>query len=890
MKNTDSQYEPLQPISSGKAREVISLPPLTEIETPGQKVKEKKVKEKTIEKRKDVPPHKNARAARNYKTFFLLSLTVFILLIGMLVGFAVGILNQYLDKKMPKISYLDDYRPWMPSRMFSGDESRQMVADFFGDGQNRTLVPLSEIPTNLKNALIAIEDKEFYDHPGISLRGFIRAAYKDIKNHNLAQGGSTITMQLAEDLIKNKRLDFELPEMGLKSFQQKIMEILLSLQIEKRFTKNEILEFYLNQVFMGGNIYGMAAAAEYYFDKEISQLSLKECALFAGMQQRPNAFSPTKNPEKAQARTQKVLNDMLDSGFITQAEYEQALNEPFQLNTQGTRRTQIALHPYFSYAVRRQFQERQIVAVDHSPIEVLGRGIDIESTMNVFLQQAAESALKKGIVDHEHARRRLGGKHWGEAGYRGANLNGPDTLQVDEEYDAKITADYNPQEGTVQVTLPNIKKGQGPFSVAVIPDETWLDEFDLLHKDYFIRVKAYQEGNEIRLKLAKDEYVQGSLIAVRPTTGEVLAQVGGYDFNDMKNGGQFIRSVQATTLQPGSAFKPLLYAAALSDPAKHWNITSLLHDIRKEYWSGWTPRNFYNEYFGPVTMNYSLTHSLNAASVWLLDNYKPTRSAGIDYLRTFCRDVFGFTVEEANLSIALGTTGTTPMEVAQAYSVFANQGVYVPLHMVNKVFQRQVAQRKTTDQIYEFKPNEIQQRLSPQVAYLVTSMLRSVVDEGTGQPAKELPFFSVGKTGTTDESTYAWFAGYSKDILCVVYMGYDDFQRSLGSKMTGAKVALPIWIEFMKRAYEIKPELFGEIEPPSGIVFHEVCGDRNSGKLATPQCPSKINLPFEKGAEPLEECSIHGQDSTRPYRNVSNQLILSDQQRTDYDPINLSVE
>lgn len=867
MKNLDSSSKPTGRNSLPDLKtERVQLPAYqvpdhkkTPIKEPSRKVSAKKKKK------------------RYYRTLFFLTLSVLIAWIGALVGLGIGFLNQHLDQMAP-ISYLDEYRPRMLSRLFSGDDPPQLIADFFADGQNRKLVPLSDIPQNMINALLAIEDNEFFSHPGISPRGFIRAAYKDIKNRNLRQGGSTITMQLAEDLIKNQLLDYEIPEMSLKSFSQKIYEIILALQIEKRFTKQEILEFYLNQVFMGGNCYGIAAAAEYYFNKEVPDLSLKECALFAGMQQRPNAYSPTKNTEAAQKRTELVLKSMVRKGYVSQEECDRAIQEPFQLSTKGVSRSQIALFPYFSEAVRRQFLDNTFRTSDDTPINIYGQGIDIESTLQVGIQQAAENALRRGIVQHEHARRTQGGKDWGVRGYRGANTPGESTLKVNAEYDARIVEDYNPQESTIRISLPNVKGGQGPFKVLVNPENTWLDEFDLLHKGYFVRVKSYQEGDEIQFHIAKDEYVQGSLIAVRPSTGEVLAQVGGYDFNDRKNGGQFIRSIQASTLQPGSAFKPLLYTAALASKEKKWTLASTLKDEPKEYWAGWTPRNFYNKYYYSVSMLYALTHSLNAASVWLLDNYKSTRSAGIEHFRSFCRDVFDVPIEESNLSIALGTTGTTPMEIAQAYSVIANEGTFARLHTIKRIFQRRDIQQKQSLLLYEFK-EKFEQRLTPEVAYLATSLMRNVIDEGTGQPAKDLPFFCVGKTGTTDECTYAWFAGYSKDILCVVYMGYDDFRRSLGQRMTGGKVALPVWIDFMTRVYEIRPELFGEITPPPGIVFHNVCSE--SGAIASSECPSRQKYPFEIGVEPPAQCPIHGKDSLRPYRSASNRFILMDRPITD---------
>lgn len=799
------------------------------------------------------------RRRSKWKRIALLLFCMMIMTMGVGAGIAISFLNHYLDQ-LPTIPYLEDYRPWMPSRVFSGDDAHELVADFFSPRQNREVVPLSEIPENLINAVIGMEDYYFYEHPGISPRGFLRAAYADFRAGSLQQGGSTLTMQLAEDLIVNKHVPYEIPEMGLKSFQQKLWEILLALQIEKRYTKNEILEIYLNQVFLGGNIYGVARAGESYFGKEVSELSLKECALFAGMLQRPNAYSPVRYPEAAQRRTELVLRVMRNRGLITPEQYEQAMAEPFRLNTNATRRTQVALYPYFSWGINRQFQDRVITMPNEQPIEIYGQGVDVESTLNTRLQEIAQECLRRGIVQHEHRRRPMGGRDWGRPGYAGVNRSGPSRLKPGQEYDAKILANYDPGAGTIPVTVPNVQDGKGPFTVPVVPNETWLDDFEVLHKDYFVRVKAVQEGDSIQLRLAEDRYVQGSLIAVRPSTGEVLCQVGGYDYYDEKNSGQFIRTLQANMLQPGSAFKPLLYAAALADSKKKWTVASTLLDIEKEYWTNWTPRNYYDRYYGRVTMLYALTHSLNASTVWLLDNYKDTRAAGIESLRRFCREVFDFPVNESNMSIALGTAGCTPYQLAQAYAVLANQGNFVKIHMVNKVYQRQDSRQNYPFVLYEYKPSSnTQTRLSPPVAYLVSYMLRNVVEQGTAKELKNAPFVCYGKTGTTDDCTYAWFAGYTKDLLCIVYLGYDDPQRSLGVKMTGSEAALPIWKDFMTRAYEIHPEWFGEITPPPGIVFRTLC--RESRKIATADCPSKEKYPFVEGTGPVDRCTNHVQDA-----------------------------
>lgn len=785
------------------------------------------------------------------------------------VGIAVGYLNSYLDQ-MPSIPFLEDYRPSMPSQIFSAGPRRALVADFFRDRQNRELVPLNVMPDYLINAVIALEDIRFYEHCGISPRAFIRAAIHDIRTGTLEQGGSTITMQLAEDLIKGGHLEIQLPEMTLKSFRQKIWEVILALQIEKRYTKEKILEIYLNQVFMGGNIYGVARAAESYFGKEVSELNLKECALFAGMLQRPNAYSPTRNLEAAESRTRVVLGEMLEHGFITQEEYDQAAGELFQLNTTATRRAQIQMHPYFTEEIRRRFESGEIEDAKGNPIEIYGQGVDIESTLDLDLQAIAEEAMKRGIRDHEHRRRPMGGKFWGAPGYGRANGDGPRTLTAGHEYDARITGEYDPQSSTIQVSVPNVNGGKGPFTVPVVPDGTWLDEFDLLHPGIFIRVNAVERGGSVALELADDEYVQGALVAVRPSTGQVLALVGGYDFNESS----FIRATQALTVQPGSAFKPFLFAAAICDDKKDWTPTTNLLDVERDYFRGWTPRNFYNRYYGWVSMRYSLVHSLNAASVWLLDNLRPGRMQSIQHFRDFCRRTFELEIDKSNLTIALGTSGTTPYDLAQAYAVLANRGEFMGLHMVERVYQRQDSRHMFQKQLYEFQqPFETRKRMTAEEAYLISYMLNKVVDEGTAEEAKALPFFTAGKTGTTDDCTYAWFAGYSRDILCVVYVGYDDFQRSLGYKMTGSKVALPIWMDFMEKAHEARPELFGDMPVPEGIVLKNVCV--RSGRPAGSSCPSTERIPYDRERAPGGICPVHGGEQLDPYRNEANKALTA---------------
>lgn len=849
-----------------------SLPPLDAARKVAEKRRRAQDNEQVRTKKntEQVPPlnahahkPKSEPKPKHKKKFrFLLWMFVFLMLTGSSVtGLTIGMLNRFINR-LDSITFLEDYKPNMPSRMYAGNKDQTMIAEFFSDdlNQNREKATLEEMPDHLKNAVVALEDMRFFEHCGVSPRAFIRAAIHDIKTRTLEQGGSTITMQLVEDLIKNKHLSFDLSELGLKSFEQKIWEVLFALKIEKQYTKEEILEIYLNQVFLGGNVYGVARAADAYFGKEVSELTLKECALFAGMLQRPNSYSP-RNPEAAQKRTETVLYVMKREGYITEEEYRNALDEPFRLSNTSQRRAQINHYPYYTEAVRKRFTEEQYYKTeDGYPIEIYGRGVDVFTTIDPTLQEIAEKALRTGIVRHERFHRQSGGHYWGMPYNRYPNAKSPKNIIAGEDYDAKIETEYNAATGGVEVSIPRVQGGAGPYFVPINPNKTWMDEFDILQPGFHIRVQAVEEEGEVRFIPAKrDEHVQGALVAVQPSTGKVLAMVGGYNFY----GNQFIRATQSK-VQPGSSFKPLLYAAAMAKETGPYTPATLIHDVKRNYgWNDWTPANFENEYFGWRTMRESLAHSYNAASVWLLDNLQQNRTASISYFKQFCKQSFGLNFSEDNLSIALGTPVFSPLEIAQAYSVFANSGEFVDLHLVSKIYQRQVDENEVPKLLYEHKPKMLQQQgMSPQVAYLITNLMRAVVEEGTGKILLESPFYSVGKTGTTDETKKGWYTGYSKDILCIVYLGYDDHSRSLGVKQTGSKTALPVWREFMEGAYEIYPELFGEDSIPDGIEFAKV--NIKTGFLASGDGPDVQQFPFIQGTVPSSTSSKPAQIS---YKN-----------------------
>lgn len=830
----------------------------------------------------------SVRPSRRLRNWFLFCLALLVLVTGAAVGAGIGYINNFLDQ-LPTHPYLEDYQPYMPSRMWdkSGRGGSLMFAEFFSNQQSREMVTLTEMPKNLINAVICTEDQDFYDHFGISVRGVIRAAYVDIITWSKKQGASTLTMQLAEDLIKNKYINLkkviektyipmEGDEIDLKSWKQKIVEAILALQIEKRYTKNEILEIYLNQVYFGKGALGVGKAAQVYFGKNIKDLTLKECALFAAMLKRPGTYSPYINPDRAESRTRVVLGEMLEQGAITQEEYRQALSEPFQLADHSGPMENTDLFPYYSWAIRRQFENQSVKSRYGNQIEVIGQGVDVETALYPELQQIAQETLRKGIIEQERFHRRNGGELYGMEKIGAPNALVKGSLKADGmEYDAQLLEDFDPAKGTVRVTVPNVGGGNGPFEVAVDPATTWMDDFDVLKKGYYIRVKAVEEDGKLNVVLGKNKHVQGALIAVRPSTGEVLALSGGYDFHDDSNDGKFIRAIQSTQVQPGSTFKPLLYTAALAHPDKIWTVASRIQDVETQFWKGWTPQNYEGHFNGNVTMRFSLLHSLNSGSVWLLDNLsQKSRSASVAYFRQYCREVFDYLIPQPNLSMALGTEGMSPWQLAQAYQVIANQGIFIPIHMVKSVYERR-ENPLLAQKLFEFEPKlSDSQRITPEVSYLSQYLLRAVVEEGTAKDALDLPFYNVGKTGTTDNCVYAWYAGFSKDMLCIVYFGYDDNRHSLGVKRTGSKVALPVWTDFMTQAYELYPEWYGDIPAPEGVITKPIC--QKSRQVAGASCGGDVrNMPFIAGTEPKGSCQIHGGNYTpTAYQYEPNKTIL----------------
>jgi len=597
-----------------------------------------------------------------------LYITAFILISASVVCGVIAGTFLFLIRDLPQIRSLETYAPSAITRIYSADN--QLLAELYRE--KRDPVPLEKIPAYLQSALITTEDRQFYTHSGIDLKGIARAVFHDIRAGGFVQGASTITQQLSKTLFLS-------PE---KTIVRKIKEALLALQLERRYTKDEILELYLNQIYLGSGAYGVQSAAKIFFGKSVTDLDLAECAMIAAMPKAPSAYSPLVNPELAVKRRNIVLKQMLDTHVITKDQYDKAAAEVFV----APEKKKISRAPYFVDYVKK-YLEKEI-----GPTRLYTGGLTVHTTLSAKLQECADKAVAEGIAALEHRRK-----------------NHPE-----------LTA---------------------------IP--------------------------------------QGALIAIDVNTGGILAMSGGTDYKQSP----YNRSVSAHR-QPGSAFKPILYALAIE---QGFNQADLILDAPVSFPGTsnndpWQPENFSKTYQGEITLRRALTLSENIPAVRLMDRL------GIASVIDFARKLGIASHLSPYLSLALGTSGTTLTELTAAYAVFANQGIYIHPHCVIDVAD--------ADNNTIWKPG-IEKRIavSREGAAIMCDMLEGVIEEGTGKKAQSIRRPVAGKTGTTNEYKDALFVGFSPTIAAGVWVGCDDYS-TLGPKETGARAALPIWMEFMKNALE----------------------------------------------------------------------------------------
>ncbi|MFZ3265175.1 MAG: PBP1A family penicillin-binding protein [Terriglobales bacterium] len=712
-----------------------------------------------------------------------------LVLLAAFVGSAVGLILVY-STDLPQVDELERYRPSSITELY--DDQGRVIGTFAL--QRRVIATYDDYPQVLREALVSIEDKDFYTHSGINLWRIAGAAYRDIESGGKVQGASTLTMQLARNLFLS-------PD---RSFYRKMQEALLAIQIERRFTKPQIFTLYANQIFLGHGNYGYEAASEYYFSKPARRLTLEEAALLAGLPKAPQYYSPINHPERALKRRNLVLNAMLEDGKITAAQAADAKGKPIVLNLQ---KDPNSLAPHYVEDIRRYLEAK------YGSDQVHQGGLRVYTSLDMDLQKAARQALLDGLAAYER-------RH----GWRSKLVNvlaqGPLDKYVDPDWDdePEVNGYIHALVMKVSATAAEIRFGQRAATLTPAEVAAWgaprtsktktkpkLDDFLRAGDIVYVKVLSLDAGGKAHVSLEQDSGVEGGLVAIDNATGEIKALVGGRDFNLSK----FNRATQALR-QVGSAFKPYVYTAVIDEGGSP-DDTIVDAPITFQTASGpYTPHNYDDKFEGTITLRRALAQSRNIPALKLAD--RVGIKTVIDYAHRM-----GITENiPPYLPVALGSAEITPLEQTSAFSVFPNDGLRVAPRYITKV----------TDydgRILEEDFSDAKDAISSHTARILTSMLHEVVLHGTAVAAAKMPYPLAGKTGTTNDFTDAWFVGFSPNLTCGVWVGYDE-KKSLGDKETGARAALPIWMQFMSAALAGKdPGEFQPLQSPSNsAVAHKV--------------------------------------------------------------------
>ena len=687
------------------------------------------------------------------------------------IGALAGLVFVY-SSNLPQVRQLEDYRPDVMTEIYADDGT--LIGSFAIE--RRVIVTYSQVPAQLRDAVLSIEDRHFESHWGVDVLRIVRAGFTDLLEWRKAQGASTLTQQLSRKL-------FLTPE---KSFRRKLQEILLAIQIERRFTKPQIFTMYANQVDLGHGNFGFEAAAQFYFGKHLDQLTLSEAALLAGIPRSTTAYSPILHPERALQRRNLVLAAMLENGKITQAQYQEAKATPLALNIQKWNNN-TAL--YFVEDVR-QFLEKK-----YGTEAVQEKGLRAYTTLNVRLQRLAEQALRRGLEADDKRR-----------GWRGPEMNILQNPPQRLRSSAATLEAYVNDNWKKPLQVGNLARGLvmetradhalvrfGKLTARVSPpDFAWTEKakasevFSTGDVDLFLIREI--KGQTLHVTLDQHPDVQGAFVAIENATGAIKAMVGGYDFEESK----FNRARQAER-QVGSSFKVYVYSQALLEGAIPFD-TILDAPVSYPTSSGeWSPHNYDEKFEGDITLLHALAESRNVPAVRLLTK------VGIDKVIKLCRK-FGITSRLVpNLPLALGASDLTLLEHTSAFTTFPNEGVHISPRMIERV-------TNYDGRIVDEFPPEVTDVLPAPVARLMVSMLRESINSGTAVKAKPLAakYPLAGKTGTTNDFSDAWFIGFSPSLTCGVWAGFDD-HRALGPKEEGARVALPIWMEFMEEGLKDRP-------------------------------------------------------------------------------------
>ena len=714
--------------------------------------------------------------------FLILFVVVGTLVLTALTALAVSIIYPSL----PSLEALTNYRPKLSLKIYSAEN---VLIGEFGE-ERRAFVKIENVPTQMKNAVLAIEDRRFYQHGGIDTKGVIRAIRNNVMGIS-HEGASTITMQVAKNFFSQPG--------GKRDIITKIKEALLAIKIEKTISKDQILELYLNQIYLGQRSYGFAAASQIYFGKQLKDLSLAESALLAGLPKAPSRYNPYVHEKRAMVRQNEVLRDMLRYGFIQQADFDQAIQA--KLKFKSTKTVKNLSADYVAEIVR-------ISMFNRFGEDIYQSGYKVYTTIKKANQEAANAAVVQGIVDYEI-------RH----GFRGPEK----TISITENADLKELAtstldeleEYN---GFIPVLVTQVTKK----SISVITKsgdtlEITGTGLKLIEKHILSKVEtkqAVKPGAVLRVAKLNGEWkvvqlpqVEASLIALNPETGAVNALIGGFDFHRSK-----FNHVTQAWRQPGSSFKPFVYSAAIE---KGFTPASMVDDApfslsAEEVGSktGWDPHNFDGKYAGPMRLRTALTKSKNMVSIRVL------QSIGPRYAQSYITK-FGFAPKDhpAYLAMALGAGSTTSWHLAAGYAVFANSGYQVKPYLITKIVD---SEGNVIESVNPAKHISQYRVIDQRNAFLMTSMMQDVINVGTATRANVLGRSDIaGKTGTTNNQMDVWFAGFNPKEVAVAWMGYDS-PRSLGRDETGGKAALPIWIKYMEVALKGMPVYQYKI--PQGVV------------------------------------------------------------------------
>ena len=737
---------------------------------------------------------------------------VFLLICSIAFGAVVGLLFVYASD-LPEIRALEDYRPDTVTELYAADG--QSIGSFAL--QRRILITYEQIPKVLKDAILSTEDQHFEEHWGVDFTRVVGAAWRDISRRRIAEGASTITMQLAGGLFLDR---------SNRSFHRKVEEALLSFQIERHYTKQQILAMYCNQIYMGQGNYGFEAASQYYFGTSVGKLTLPEAALLAGMIRGPS-YSPIVHPQRARARRNLVLSLMEREGKINRKDEETAAETPLGLHLTSPHND---LAPYFIEEIRQYLERTYGTAAVHE------QGLRVYTTLDVAMQKAANQAVLDGL--HEYDRR-----HGWRGGLQNVTLQG----QSLDTYDSKDWHDTL-QVGSYVTALVRAIEGAsaalkiGPYSATLAPASfTWTGRraaSELVTPGDLVVVKILDlSTTTAKVELEQELTAQGALLAIDNSSGEIRAMVGGSDFEESK----FNRATQALR-QTGSSFKVYVYATALEQGLSPFDTVM---DEPVTFRSGgqdYSPKNYDGKFEGRITLRRALADSRNVPAVRLLER------VGIERAISTARRFGIQSPLPPYLPLALGAADLTLMEHVSAFTVFPDDGIHIEPSMIRRVTTYDGAM------LEEHKP-QVTDVIQPAVARTMVAMLEDVVQFGTGVRAKEIGRPSAGKTGTTNDFTDAWYIGFTPSITAGVWVGNDDKRISLGKKETGARAALPVWIEFMKGANAGKP-----VEDFPNVVPLEKLATQTQVQVDTPdtappadaaeQGLTKISAPVKPDATP----------------------------------------